>query len=195
VQGHEELADLLAEAMDLVKIGPAEMDSVARRSFAEKVKLRLQALEERIAATAAARDAHARRAGGQEGGTGSAGGDLEEMGGGGRGRGGGVDMREAEELVEELERLKQDAERQHEYLRQIDAVEEHYDTAPAPELVPVPGGFVLPPTFPQDRETPFVIDTKAGIETKSNGMENKGTDAEGSRLPAARRSEPASAML
>ena len=188
------MADTLAEVMDLEKIGPAEMDSVTRLAFAQKVQVRMQALEEKIAAAEAARQARqARRAGGG----GHAGCErrrdaLEAMAedGGGGDKEVVFDLGEAAELAAELHKLHAEMEEQRDFLRRFDEVEAKYAQAEGPQNVPIPGGHVTPPMFPHERENPFVLDLKGSSTTpafisafakQAQDERENGRDREGGR--------------
>ena len=144
-QGHEQVAEALAASMGLVKIGPAQMDSVTRRAFAEKVESRLQVLQRQIAELEAA--ARAPAEGGRQ--------QLDHVGpipapple---------VNMADAQRIAEELQRLHAEMVQQQDYQRQVVEAEAKFANAVAPETVELPGGYALPPLFPADREKPLV---------------------------------------
>jgi hypothetical protein len=170
LQEHTHVADTLAEVMDLEKIGPAEMDSVTRLAFAQKVQLRMQALDEKLAAAEAARQARlARRAGGGGHAGCERGRDaleaMAEDGGGGGDEEVVFDLGEAAELAAELHKLHAEMEEQRDFLRRFDEVEAKYAQADGPQNVPIPGGHVTPPMFPHERENPFVLDLKGSSTT------------------------------
>lgn len=142
--------------MGLVKIGPARMDSVSRRAFAAKVESRLQVLERQIVELQAARRAP------EEGGAVQ----LDEAG----------EMRvppaewcmdDTVRIAEELQRLQKEMAGQLAYQKQIDEAEARFENAISPEVVELPGGSVLPPLFPEDLQTPFVLDLPQKDRPKS----------------------------
>ena len=76
--GFEELADTIATAMDLVKVGPADMDSFSRQIGAKKAMERIAALERRLAGMEAAGEGHV--SGVKDGGAGEDSQGMEEVG-------------------------------------------------------------------------------------------------------------------
>ena len=133
--------------MGLKKIGPARMDSFARQAFAAKVESRLQVLERQSAELQAARRAP------EEGG----GVQLDDVGET-RAPPVGWSMEDSVRIAEELQRLQKEMAEQLAYRRQVDEAEAKFENANAPEVVELPGGSVLPPLFPEDRQTPLVLD-------------------------------------
>ena len=57
--------------------------------------------------------------------------------------------------------LHEDIQRQRVFLEKVDEVEAKFESAPAPALLPVPGGYVKPPLFETERETPFLIESNS----------------------------------
>ena len=171
-QEHELVADTLAEAMGLVKIGPADMDSITRNAFADRTKVRLKQLEENLAAIGASSRA-SRKA--REAKAGGGGADLLEDSQDMHAAEGDTVMLEEnpEELARELLAMQQELVRQQEFLQEVDDVERNYAETPAPVKKEVPGGYVLPPPFPDRREIPFDIKLPApDLEQKEKGHAN-----------------------
>ena len=144
------MAEALAASMGLVKIGPAQMDSVTRRAFAGQVESRLQALQRQIAELESAPSApeEARRV------------QLDHAGyipapplG--------VNMEDTQRIAQELLRLREEMVLQQDYQQQVAAAEAKFESAVAPEKVELPGGFVIPPLVSADREKALVLDIPA----------------------------------
>ncbi len=70
----------------------------------------------------------------------------------------GWSMEDSVRIAEELQRLQKEMAEQLAYRRQVDEAEAKFENANAPEVVELPGGSVLPPLFPEDRQTPLVLD-------------------------------------
>lgn len=159
------MADILADAMDLVKIGPAEMDSVARLAFSQKVKLRIQTLEEKlVAAQAARRSGLAGEA--MEGVEGEEGTETDAHGRTRMPREAAVDETDATQVTKELQLLYAEIVRQQATLREVEDLETKYAEAEGPKLISLPGGYVQPPMFPHDRQNPFLLDLKPQTTVK-----------------------------
>ena len=62
---------------------------------------------------------------------------------------------------EQVAELHEDIQRQRVFLEKVDEVEAKFESAPAPALLPVPGGYVKPPLFETERETPFLIESNS----------------------------------
>ena len=151
------MAEALAASMGLVKIGPAQMDSVTRRAFAEKVESRLQELERQIAQLESARNAHeeGRRV------------QLDHAGHIAA-HPLGVDMEDTQRIAQELQRLQEEMALQQDYQQQVAEAEAKFESAVAPDRVELSGGFVLPPLFSADREKALVLVLPANAKPKTN---------------------------
>jgi hypothetical protein len=142
--------------MRLIKIGPARMDSFARQVFAAKVESRLRVLERQIAELQAARRA-------PEEGRGVQLDDLGET----RVPPVGWSMDDTVRIAEELQRLQKEMAQQLVYQRQVEEAEAKFENAITPEAVELPGGSVLPPLFPEDRQTPLMLDLPQTVQPKT----------------------------
>jgi hypothetical protein len=142
--------------MGLIKIGPARMDSFARQAFAAKVESRLRVLERQITELQAARRAPVEGGGVQ----------LDDVGET-RAPPVGWSMDDTVRIAEELQKLQKEMAQQLAYQRQVEEAEAKFEHAIAPEVVELPGGSVLPPLFPEDRQTPLVLDLSQTAQPKT----------------------------
>ena len=62
---------------------------------------------------------------------------------------------------EQVAELQEDIQRQRVFLEKVGEAEAKFESAPAPALLPLPGGYVKPPLFETERETPFVIESNS----------------------------------